>query len=54
MHIERDKDEAKFWLDPIRMQSNRGFSRTEINRIQKLVEEHQAQLLVDWHDFFND
>ena len=39
VHIERDKDEAKFWLDPIRIQSNRGFSRTEINRIQKLVEE---------------
>ncbi|MGV0028129.1 DUF4160 domain-containing protein [Phormidesmis priestleyi] len=54
VHIERDKDEAKFWLDPIRIQSNRGFSRTEINRIQKLVEEHQEQLLAGWNDFFND
>ncbi len=54
VHIERDQDEAKFWLAPIRIQSNRGFSRTEINRIQKLVEEHQEQLLVGWHDFFND
>ena len=53
-HIERDKDEAKFWLDPVRLQSNRGFSRTEINRIQKLVEEHQEQLLAGWNDFFND
>ncbi|MFN7717287.1 MAG: DUF4160 domain-containing protein [Pseudanabaenaceae cyanobacterium] len=35
VHIKRDKDEAKFWLDPIRHQSNRGFSRTEINRIQR-------------------
>jgi len=54
VHIERDQDEAKFWLDPIRIQSNRGFGRTEINRIQKLVEEHQEQLLEGWHDFFND
>jgi len=54
VHIERDQDEAKFWLDPIRIQSNRGFGRTEINRIQKLVEEHQKQLLEGWHDFFND
>ncbi len=54
IHVERDKDEAKFWLAPIRLQSNRGFSRTEINRIQKLVEEHQEQLLVGWNDFFND
>ncbi len=54
VHIERDQDEVKFWLDPIRIQSNRGFGRTEINRIQKLVEEHQEQLLEGWHDFFND
>jgi len=54
VHIERDQDEVKFWLDPIRIQSNRGFGRTEINRIQKLVEEHQKQLLEGWHDFFND
>ncbi len=54
VHIERDQDEAKFWLDPIQLQSNRGFSRTEINRIQKLAEDNQAQLLAGWHDFFND
>lgn len=28
-------------------------SRTEINHIQKLVEEYQEQLLAGWHDFFN-
>jgi hypothetical protein len=54
VHVERDDDAAKFWLEPIRLQSNRGFSRTEINRIQKLIEVHQAQLLEGWHDFFND
>ena len=54
VHTERDKDEAKFWLEPIRLQSNRGFSRRDINRIQKLVEEHQEQLLVGWNEFFND
>ncbi len=54
VHVERDGDEAKFWLDPIRLQSNRGFSRIEINRIQKLVEKYQDQLLGGWNDFFND
>ena len=54
VHVHCADGEAKFWLDPIRIQSNRGFSRTEINRIQKLVEEHQEQLLAGWHDFFND
>jgi len=54
VHIERDSDEAKFWLDPIRMQFNKGFSRTELNRVQKLIEKHQEQLLAGWYDFFND
>ena len=48
-----DRDEAKFWLSPVRLQHNRGFSRAEINHVQKLVEEHQEQLLAGWNDFFN-
>ncbi|UXE58707.1 MAG: DUF4160 domain-containing protein [Woronichinia naegeliana WA131] len=54
IHIERDKSLAKFWLQPVRLQNNQGFSRVEINRVQKLVETHQEQLLRGWHDFFND
>ena len=54
IHIERDEDQAKFWLAPIRLQKNKGFSRTEINHIQKLIQEHQEQLLAGWNDFFND
>lgn len=54
IHIERDEDQAKFWLAPIRLQKNKGFSRTEINYIQKLIQEHQEQLLAGWNDFFND
>jgi hypothetical protein len=35
------------------LQSSGGFSRTEINRIQKLVEEHRETLLESWDEFFN-
>ncbi|MGB3494744.1 MAG: DUF4160 domain-containing protein [Elainellaceae cyanobacterium] len=54
IHIERDNRQAKFWLEPIRLQDNRGFNRPEINRIQKLVEEHQKELILGWNEFFND
>ena len=53
VHIQRDEAEAKFWLSPIHLQSNNGFSRTEINRIHKLVAENQEKLLAGWHDFFD-
>jgi len=40
IHVERDANKAKLWLDPVRLQNSGGFSRTEINRIQDLVEEN--------------
>jgi hypothetical protein len=52
VHIERDNCEAKFWLEPVRLQRNNGFSRKEISRIEKIVVEYQAPLLGGWHDFF--
>ncbi len=53
IHVERDKNKAKFWLEPVRLQNSGGFSRTEIGRIQKLVEEHQEDLLRNWNEYFN-
>jgi hypothetical protein len=53
VHVERDANKAKFWLDPVRLQNSGGFSRTEINRIQDLVEENLEALLESWNEFFN-
>jgi len=52
VHVERDDCEAKFWLDPVRLERSRGSRRKEINRIRGLVEEHREQLLEGWNDFF--
>ena len=54
IHVERDVNVAKFWLDPIRLVNNGGFRPNEIGRIQRLVEERQAELLRSWNEFFND
>lgn len=54
VHIEREKNRAKFWLDPVRLQESGGFSRAEINRISARVEESRDLLLQAWNDFFND
>lgn len=53
VHVERDNGLAKFWLNPIRLQSNKGFASVDINRIQKLIADHQQQLLEAWDDFFH-
>jgi len=45
IHVTREEMEAKFWLRPVSLAANHGFARAEINRIEKLVEEHCQKLL---------
>jgi hypothetical protein len=52
IHIERDDRIAKFWLDPIRLQSSGGFSRVEIARMEKLVRDHRVVLTEAWDEYF--
>ena len=53
VHVERDDCEAKFWLDPVRLERSRGYRRGEINRIRELVAKHHEQLLESWNAFFH-
>ena len=52
VHVERDRNRAKFWLDPVRLQESGGFRRPEIRHIEGLVAEHQTLLLRAWNEFF--
>ena len=54
VHVERDANLAKVWLDPVRMQESGGYSRVELARIIYVVREHEAALLRSWHDYFAD
>lgn len=53
VHVERDNHLAKFWLDPVRIQTSGGFSRTDISRIQNLVQDNREILARSWNEFFN-
>lgn len=39
---------AKFLLQPLALQSNNGFSRTELGRIQQAIADVRDQLLKHW------
>jgi hypothetical protein len=54
VHVEREEGKAKFWLEPVRLESSRGFGRVEIGRIQRLVEENTEVLLRSWHEYFGE
>jgi hypothetical protein len=52
VHVERDQDEAKLWLTPVRLAWSRGFSASELRKIEGIVTENQPALLEAWNGFF--
>lgn len=53
VHVERDDNVAKFWLDPVRLVSSGGFLRNGLSEIARVVASNQGELLEEWHGFFN-
>ena len=54
VHAARGSDEAKFWLEPVRLAWSRGFSGTELRKIEAIVSEHVVELLESWNELFAD
>lgn len=52
IHVKRDRQIAKFWLEPVEFVNNHGFAKRELRRIARLVGEHQPELLEAWHGYF--
>jgi hypothetical protein len=40
VHVEPDECEAKYWLDPVRLQRSHGFSVKELRTVEKKVIEN--------------
>ena len=52
IHIKRDRQVAKFWLEPIVLAKNRGFKEYELNKIKYLIEKYHQQLQEECYDYF--
>lgn len=52
IHVVRDRQIAKFWLEPIKLEKNKGFKDHELNRIIAMIKEHKKTILEEWHDYF--
>ncbi|MDO8479484.1 MAG: DUF4160 domain-containing protein [Candidatus Rokubacteria bacterium] len=52
VHVGREDRLAKFWLEPVQLEYNHGFSSTEIARIRRLVQQHTDELVRAWDGFF--
>jgi hypothetical protein len=50
VHAERERMECKFWLDPIVLASNDGFTPRELSRIRAVVMEHAQRIRRAWDE----
>ena len=52
VHIDRDNLSAKFWLQPVGLAYNLGFSAKELRRLETVTAEYQQEFLEAWNDYF--
>ena len=52
VHVDRDDRSAKFWLQPLALARNLGFSPVELGRVQRLLKENETVLLEKWNAKF--
>lgn len=53
IHVKRDWQLVKYWLNPIIQDKNRGFKDYELRTIAKLIEDNREILLEAWNDYFD-
>jgi hypothetical protein len=52
VHVDRENMAAKVWLSPIRVAYNLGYSRHELQKVERLITEHQELCLRTWNEYF--
>ena len=50
VHAQREMNTCKFWLKPVCLCNNHGFSPKELNIIQKIINEKKKIILEAWDE----
>jgi hypothetical protein len=50
VHFEREAKACKFWLDPLSLARNHGFTARELNIIRRLVSDYRTLILEVWRE----
>lgn len=50
VHVERDDSNCKFWIEPLGLARNDGFSARELNVIRTLIRTHLTAILEAWYE----
>ena len=50
VHVQRDKFVCKFWLDPLDLSKNYGFSPKELGEIRRFIQLNRRTIVEAWHE----
>lgn len=54
VHIDRDEQSCKFWLNPVALARNLGFNAKELREIESIILRNKDTLLEEWNEYFRD
>ncbi|HAJ76210.1 MAG TPA: DUF4160 domain-containing protein [Gammaproteobacteria bacterium] len=55
VHVHSSDGEAKYWLEPtIELARNYGLSEQQLAKIQRIVEDHENELITAWNSHFGN
>ncbi len=54
VHVQREGMMCKFWLEPVTLSRNYGFSAKELNQIRKTIKTNLVRIMEAWHEHCGD
>jgi len=53
VHVDRETMTVKFWLKPVVLAKNIGFSPKELRKIKAIVDQHETEFIEAWNEYFS-
>ncbi len=50
IHVQQDRNRAKFWLQPVSLADNKGFRAKELRDLERIIMENQDLLRRKWDE----
>jgi hypothetical protein len=52
VHVDAGGTTAKFWLQPVSLHYNIGFSARELRVVERITREHREEFIEAWNAYF--
>lgn len=50
VHVQRERMACKFWLNPVVLSKNHGFTSKDLNIIRGIIHNNRNKIMEAWHE----